>query len=100
MITGPLCKAARALVEINRPRLAEKSGSPEDIIAEFEDGAITPPEATIEAIVKTLEDFGAMFVPASGALGAGVRLKFSRSVTKRIDILENEGGPARPDDVP
>jgi predicted transcriptional regulator len=99
-MTGPLCKAARALVEINRPQLAEKSGVPESTIAAFEDGAITPPEAIIEAIVKALEDFGAMFVPASGALGEGVRLKFSRSVTKRIDILENEGGPARPDDVP
>jgi hypothetical protein len=100
MMTGPLCKAARALVEINQLRLAEKSGVPEHIIEEFEAGAIEPPQATVETIVKTLEDLGAIFLPESGSLGAGVRLKFSRSVTKRIDILENEGGPARPDDVP
>jgi hypothetical protein len=30
-------------------------------------------------------------------MGAGVRLKFNRSATKRLATLENEGGPAGTD---
>jgi DNA-binding XRE family transcriptional regulator len=100
MITGPICKAARALVEIDRRRLAKTVGVSEHAMADFESGGDKLPESKLEAIVKALEEFGAILIPEDGALGAGVRLKFSRSVTDRIEDLENEGGPARPDDVP
>lgn len=100
MITGPICKAARALVEIDRPRLAATVGVSETALADFERGGHALSDATIELIAKALEDFGAVFIPEEGARGAGVRLKFSRSVTGRLEDLENEGGPSRPDDVP
>ncbi len=100
MITGPVCKAARALVEIDRRQLAKTAGLTERALADFENGGGTLPGAQLETIVKALEDFGAILIPEEGALGAGVRLKFSRAVADRIEDLENEGGPARPDDVP
>ena len=40
-----------------------------------------------------------MFIPENGG-GVGVRLKFNRSETKRLSILEGEGGVAADDDVP
>lgn len=100
MITGPLCKAARALVEIDRKQLSEMTKVGDNALADFEDGGVPLLGATLEAIVRKLEDLGAIFIPEEGALGAGVRLKFSRSVTEEIEDFENEGGPARPDDVP
>lgn len=38
MLTGPLCAAARALVEVSRPRLADKSCISESAIEDFENG--------------------------------------------------------------
>lgn len=100
MFTGPICKAARALVEIDLPQFAALSGLSEDMIANFENGAISLPSATADALVRKLEGLGAILIPEEGAVGAGVRLKFSRSVTSELEDIENEGGPARPDDVP
>jgi len=92
MITGAMCRAARALVQIGRPHLAVVSKVDEAIIEAFELHTDTPDDATLSALQTALEDLGATFLPEDGARGVGVRLKFSRGVTKRIDILENEGG--------
>lgn len=100
MITGSLCKAARALVDVTREKLAKRSGVDEDVIEAFERNISTPDSATIEALQSALEALGALFIPEEGANGAGVRLKFSRSVTRRLSVLEGEGGPVASDDVP
>lgn len=100
MLTGSLCKAARALAQISKRQLADKAAVPETTVTEFEHGIATPSEAQRAALLRTLEDHGALFIPEEGSLGAGVRLKFSRSVTRRIANLENEGGQGRLDDVP
>lgn len=100
MITGPMCKAARAIIEISRTRLAAASGVGEDVIEAFERKISTPADATVHALQSALEELGAVFIPEKGADGAGVRLKFSRSVTRRLSTLEGEGGPVASDDVP
>ena len=100
MISGSLCKAARVLVEISRSRLAAKSGVDKRLLELFERGISELPNEDIAALQSTLEEFGATFIPENGADGAGVRLKFSRSVTERLGNLENEGGPTAKDDVP
>ncbi|CAM5281052.1 DNA-binding XRE family transcriptional regulator [Aquamicrobium terrae] len=100
MITGPMCEAARVLVQIDRLRLAETVHMSEREITDFEKGDHALPVATIELIARALEDYGAIFLPEEGSRGVGVRLKFSRSVTDRLEDLENEGGPSRPDEVP
>ncbi len=46
----------------------------------------------------TLESGGAVFIDED-ALGAGVRLKFTRKEVRSINQLENEGGPVADDDV-
>lgn len=98
-ITGPQCRAARALVEISRDRLAQLSEIDAATIEQFERKLGKPSDATIEALAEALEKAGAQFIPENGG-GAGVRLKFSRSETRRIANLENEGGPTASDDVP
>jgi|ThiBio_1000_plan_1041568.scaffolds.fasta_scaffold25273_2 hypothetical protein len=100
LITGPLSKAARALVEVSRAKVAANANLDEAAIRAFEHGMHTPPDSVIQAIQDALEELGAVFIPEQGALGAGVRLKFNRSLTKRIGNLENEGGPSAKDDVP
>lgn len=100
MISGSLCKAARALVQISRSKLAARSGVDKRVIQLFERDISAPDEREILQLQSTLEELGATFIPENGADGAGVRLKFSRSVTERLSSLENEGGPTAKDDVP
>ncbi|TWG90323.1 hypothetical protein L598_000700000800 [Mesorhizobium sp. J18] len=100
MITGSLCRAARALVEISRAKLAANVNVDEAVIENFERDVRIPNDATILAIQRELEAIGAVFLPEEGSQGVGVRLKFNRSLTKRIGILENEGGATGRDDVP
>ncbi|KQZ20032.1 hypothetical protein ASD50_21780 [Mesorhizobium sp. Root552] len=100
MITGPLCGAARALVEISRDKLANNSKINERVIELFERGIDIPDDETIDAIRAALEELGAVFIPEEGSQGVGVRLKFNQSVTKRLGILESEGGITAKDDVP
>jgi hypothetical protein len=60
-----------------------------------------PDAKTISRIQEALESAGAVFIPETeNGSGAGVRLKFNSSSTKRIAILEEEGGIVRTDDVP
>jgi predicted transcriptional regulator len=100
MLTGPLCAAARALIELSQSRLADKVGVAEKVLIQFESGELEPDSATVELIRNKLEEYGAIFIPDSETMGVGVRLKFSRSVVKRLAAFENEGGPARHDDIP
>lgn len=100
MITGPLCKAARALVEVSRAKLAGNAKVDQRLIELFERGIDTPGDSAIAALQSALEELGAVFLPEEGSQGVGVRLKFNQSLTRRIGTLENEGGPTAKDDVP
>jgi len=86
-------------VEFSRDRLAQLSGIDTATIEQFERKLGTPSDEQIQALADTLEKAGALFIPENGG-GAGVRLKFNRSETRRIANLENEGGPTASDDVP
>lgn len=99
MLTGPLSRAARALVEIDLPALASVCGLDADAIDEFERNLRDPGPAAKKRLQSTLEELGAVFIPEDER-GSGVRLKFTASERRRLQNLENEGGYARPDDVP
>jgi transcriptional regulator with XRE-family HTH domain len=94
-----MCRAARALVEMTRERLSRVTGVDETTIEHFERKISIPEDAVILAIASALVEYGAVFIPENGG-GIGVRLKFTKSETKRIGILESEGGVAGTDDVP
>jgi hypothetical protein len=99
MLTAAQCRAARALTEISRAKLAERSGVGERLIEAFERKLDKPEPDIVAALQSALEDAGALFIPDNGG-GAGVRLKFNASVTRRLGVLENEGGISGLDDVP
>lgn len=99
MITGPLCRAARALVEIDLPGLATVCDLDQDVIHAFEKKLGQPDAETIARLKAALEELGAVFIPEDSR-GAGVRLKFTQSERRRLQTLESEGGIVRADDVP
>ncbi|MGH7004676.1 MAG: XRE family transcriptional regulator [Alphaproteobacteria bacterium] len=99
MITGSQCRAARALVEYGRDRLATASGVSAEFIEMFERKLAKPSPEDTAALQSALEAAGAVFIDENGG-GIGVRLKFNSSETKRIATLEGEGGIIASDDVP
>ncbi len=55
MITGPQCRAARALVEFSRDRLAQLSGIDAATIEQFERKLGTPSDEQTAALTEALE---------------------------------------------
>ena len=99
MITGSQCRAARALVEWTREKLARNANVDSLVIEEFE-RKISPPDDDVRnRLQAVLEEAGAQFIDENGG-GIGVRLKLNRSEVKRIAVLENEGGIVGTDAVP
>lgn len=98
MINGSLCRAARALVELTRERLAKAAKVHTETIENFERQLDKPSSEEIGRIQTALEDMGAVFIPEDER-GVGVRLKFTKSEAKRIAELEAEGGITAPDNV-
>jgi hypothetical protein len=99
MITGPQCRAARALVEVTRGKLSIRSGMDEALIEAFERKLHQPEADAIGALKTALELLGAVFIEENGG-GIGVRLKFTQSEARRIARLESEGGIVASDRVP
>ncbi len=99
MITGAQCRAARALVEWTRDKLASNSNVDSLVIEEFERKIGLPDQDVRIALQTALENAGAVFIRENGG-GVGVRLKLNRSEVRRIGILENEGGIVGTDAVP
>ena len=100
-ITGSQIAAARALTGIGQAKLAlQAKVKPSDLRRLEARGALTndPGEALVR-VCRALEELGAVFIDEKDGAGAGVRLKFSRNVTRAIDRWENEGGAAADDDV-
>ena len=99
MITGAQCRAARALVEWTRQKLAGNASVDSLVIEEFERKISLPDDGIRRALQTVLEGAGAVFIDENGG-GIGVRLKLNRSEVKRIGVLENEGGIVGTDAVP
>lgn len=99
MISGAQCRAGRALADLSREMLARLSKVDEGTIERFERKLGKPDSEAVSAIAAALESAGIVFIPENGG-GAGARLKFNRSETKRLGVLESEGGISALDDVP
>ena len=97
-ITGPLCRAGRALVQWPRTQLASASGVKKGDIRAFETGDVDPGEQARAALMHALETAAAVFLDEDD-LGAGVRLRFTKRDVKQLRRLEAEGGAVGDDDV-
>lgn len=99
MINGSQCRAARALIDFSRERLAISADVSIARIWRFESKLTELTDDEVSALQTALEKAGAVFI-FDDDRGIGVRLKFTKSDAKRIAILENEGGIVAPDRVP
>lgn len=99
MITGPLCRAARALAILPRKHVARNARIDEAALADFEAGRGDPGAAAKDRIRLALEEGGALFIEPSADGGVGVRLKFNPKDVRAIDRLEDEGGAIGYDDI-
>lgn len=75
-ITPEQCRAARALIDWSRDTLSAEAKVAKRTLVDFERGARTPYERTIDAIQSALESAGVIFIPGNGD-GPGVRLSKS-----------------------
>ncbi len=88
-LTPHQCRAARALLDWTVDRLSERARVAKETIIEFEIGQRVPQGRTLQAIQRTLEVSGIVFIPENGG-GTGVRFRRrSRPVGEgsRIDEL-------------
>ncbi|CAA2109004.1 hypothetical protein MBUL_04497 (plasmid) [Methylobacterium bullatum] len=76
IVTGEQLRGARAMCRIEQSELAERAGVSVDTIKRLERtaGPISANIKTINAVVKTLEAAGVVFIDENGS-GAGVRLR-------------------------
>ena len=99
-LTGPLARAARALVEVSVAEIAGDAGVSKLALRDFERGLGMLSSQERKALRRSLERYGAHFVAdGKGGRGYGVRLKFSAAKTEQIEGWEDEGGLAARDDV-
>lgn len=73
-MTPAQCRAARALVELTQPKLAEAANLGLSTVVDFERGRRAVSDDARAAMRKALEAAGVIFVDENGE-GAGVRLK-------------------------
>lgn len=101
-ISGRLIAAARALVGVSAADLAAACGLPVEAMTHLESAgsAWVRSEADVAAVKRGLDYFGVVIVEESDGMGAGVRLKFTRSDVRQITRLEGEGGIIGSDDAP
>lgn len=76
-ISPAQCKAARALLGITQPELADLASLGLSTVVDFEKGRRQLSEAAVRALRTALEHAGVKFIPENGD-GAGVRLRKRR----------------------
>lgn len=99
MLSAAQCRAARALIEWSRDRLAEASSVEAEAIRQFESKFTDLDASAKQRLRAALESGGAVFISEENGAGEGVRLKFSRPAVRAIERWEGEGGTPGEDDV-
>ena len=72
-ITPGQCRAARALLDITQPELAEAAGLGLSTIVDFEKSRRDVSRAAVLAMQRALEKAGIQFIRGNGALGVLLR---------------------------
>lgn len=101
-VTGRLVAAARTLAGVPLADFANAAGlSPLELQHIEASGSAFLTDAGQQAAVGTaLDYFGLVIIDEGDGMGAGVRLKFSRTDVRQITRMESEGGPVGADDAP
>lgn len=98
-MTGPLARAARALVQWPRAHVARIAGLEEEALTHFEADRSVLGDLELARLQDSLERGGTVFIAEGHTGGLGVRLKFNAKDVRAINRMEGEGGPVGTDDV-
>ena len=74
MITGPQCRAARALVEWPAEEVARRAAIDVKVLLDFESKKADPGDAVKRRLLEALEEAGAVFIFENG----GVQISYER----------------------
>ena len=101
LITADLLRAARALAQVSRADLVDRTGIEMGRLRGVESGQHAATADEDRALRHALEEFGVDLLPVDDEAGTGygVRQKFNPRTVKRLENWENEGGPAGDDDI-
>ena len=101
-ISGRVIAAARALAGVSQADFAAACGLDVDTLRRLEAGgsALVGSDEHAAAVARGMSHFGVMIVEEADGMGAGVRLKFTRTDVRQIARLESEGGVVGSDDAP
>jgi transcriptional regulator with XRE-family HTH domain len=101
-MSGRVIAAARALVGVGQADFAAACGLAVGTLRRLEAGgsAFISSAADVEAVMRGMRHFGVVMVEETEDMGAGVRLKFTRTDVRQIARLEGEGGVVGADDAP
>lgn len=92
VLTNDLARAARAFTKVSRKTIAGDAGLTKDQVRDFERGVIDLEETEKERLLRSLEKYGALFIPEDETAGYGVRRKYQREKLMRLNTWEGEGG--------
>lgn len=102
-ISPAQCKAARALIDLKQPDLAEAAGLGLSTVVDFERERRQVSEEAVDALVKALRNAGVEFIPENGG-GAGVRLKkvlrSPEEIAAKIEKLDAKAAALKHDGTP
>lgn len=95
-LRGDLARAGRAFASVSILTIASDSGLSEDQIRDYEKGGDNLSEEEMVKLRKSLEKFGALFLPEADGYGYGVRRRHPREKLMRLSDWEDEGGAIQP----
>jgi len=92
MISSAQCRAARALLNWSRKKLAQESSVSDRTVVDFERGARQPYRRTLRDIVEAFETAGVVFIEDGhdAGIGSGPGLRFKQSKNKNFNSMENK----------
>ena len=92
LFRGDLARAGRAFASVSISTIASDTGLSEEQIRHFERGGDNLSSEQRAALKKSLEKYGAHFIPEGDGYGYGVRRRYPREKLLRLSDWEDEGG--------
>lgn len=98
-LTFDVARAGRALAQVGVRTLAEAAGLEKDRLRRFEKGFGDLEVEERMRLEQALRRYGVGLVPEDEDGGVGVRRVFTTEKSRRLQVMEGEGGPTYHDDV-
>ena len=98
-MTFDVARAGRALAQVSVRTLATTAGLEKEQLRRFEKGLADLRVDERLRLEKALLKYGVGLVPEDEFGGTGVRRIFTAEKSRRLEAMENEGGPAYEDDI-